>query len=263
MHRIIDHAAVQHGIAARVITRSIEGPIHQHRITPPSETRVAPCRQAFRKRTGIVHGRSGSERWPGTPGATSRPGMGSQAVGAMMPYGQPAPVSRIRSPGSSHHAEDRIMMVDLTFVPLLEKLAGQASDDRTLRHPDRCRAYAARPPCRNAIAYEDWLAETDADFIWDDARREYRRPVFVTRRGPPAIAERRALFAPLERAARDGRRVPADSHSASRSGERQPSWSSSRCSTPTPGPPLMPCRWPVREDGPSRCQARRRHRSSS
>ncbi len=41
-----------------------------------------------------------------------------------------------------NHAEDRVMMIDLTFVPLLEKLADKLHDHRALRRAHRRRAHA-------------------------------------------------------------------------------------------------------------------------
>ena len=56
-----------------------------------------------------------------------------------------------------NHAEDRVMLTDLTFVPLLEKLADQLPSIERYHRADRrrpCRATSLR----NAVAYEAWLA---------------------------------------------------------------------------------------------------------
>jgi fatty-acyl-CoA synthase len=64
-----------------------------------------------------------------------------------------------------NHAEDRMMLVDLTFLPLLEKIA-----DRL--RPIECYVVltdAAHMPAttlKNAVAYEEWIAEVDGDFAW-------------------------------------------------------------------------------------------------
>src|SRR5262249_2884548 len=68
---------------------------------------------------------------------------------------QPAPVHR---PDFLDHQsrQDRVMMTDLTFVPLLEKLADRlATIERYIVFTD-----AARMPAttlRNAVAYEEWI----------------------------------------------------------------------------------------------------------
>src|ERR1700719_1630396 len=64
-----------------------------------------------------------------------------------------------------NHAEDRVVLVDLTFVPLLEKLADKLPTvERYIVLTDA----AHMPPTtlRSAVAYETWIAETDGDFVW-------------------------------------------------------------------------------------------------
>jgi fatty-acyl-CoA synthase len=67
--------------------------------------------------------------------------------------------------GIVNHAEDRVMMTDLTFVPLLEKLAEKLpSIERYIVLTDA----AHMPPTklRNAVAFEEWIGEADDDFAW-------------------------------------------------------------------------------------------------
>ena len=84
---------------------------------------------------------TGSRRWPGTPGGTLKPGTASWASARVYhtvnPRLFPEQIVWI-----VNHAEDRIVMTDLTFVPLLEKLADKMPSDRALRRADRRRAYA-------------------------------------------------------------------------------------------------------------------------
>jgi fatty-acyl-CoA synthase len=62
-------------------------------------------------------------------------------------------------------AEDRVMLVDLTFVPLLEKLADRLPTiERYIILTDA--AHMPATTLRNAIAYETWIAEADGDFAW-------------------------------------------------------------------------------------------------
>jgi fatty-acyl-CoA synthase len=64
-----------------------------------------------------------------------------------------------------NHAEDRVMMTDLTFVPLLEKLAdGFASIERYVILTDA--AHMPSTKLRNAVPYEEWIGEVDGDFAW-------------------------------------------------------------------------------------------------
>jgi fatty-acyl-CoA synthase len=64
-----------------------------------------------------------------------------------------------------NHAEDRVMMTDLTFVPLLEKLADKlTSIERYVVLTDA--AHMPKTTLRNAVPYEEWIAEADGDFVW-------------------------------------------------------------------------------------------------
>ena len=58
-----------------------------------------------------------------------------------------------------NHAEDRIIFVDLTFVPLLDAILPHMSQGRARRHNDRrIAAYAGRPSFPSVVAYEDAIA---------------------------------------------------------------------------------------------------------
>ena len=70
---------------------------------------------------------TGSRRSPGTPGGISRAWYGIIGIGAIYhtvnPRLFPEQIAWI-----VNHAEDRMMIADLTFVPLLEKLADKLHD---------------------------------------------------------------------------------------------------------------------------------------
>jgi fatty-acyl-CoA synthase len=64
-----------------------------------------------------------------------------------------------------NHAEDRVMITDLTFVPLLEKLADRLPTiERYVILTDS--AHMPQTSLKNAIAYEDWIGAVDGDFAW-------------------------------------------------------------------------------------------------
>jgi fatty-acyl-CoA synthase len=64
-----------------------------------------------------------------------------------------------------NHAEDRVMMADLTFVPLLEKLSDRLpSIERYVIYTDA--AHMPATSLKNAVPYEQWIAEVDGDFAW-------------------------------------------------------------------------------------------------
>ena len=63
------------------------------------------------------------------------------------------------------HAQDRVMMTDLTFVPLLEKLADRLpSIERYIVLTDS--ANMPKTSLKNAVPYEAWIGEVDGDFAW-------------------------------------------------------------------------------------------------
>ena len=161
-HRIIDHAATNHGGRA-VITRSIEGPIHH---TNYAEIRARAMRVAQQlDRDGIALGdRVATLAWNTWRHLESWYGI--LGIGAIYhtinPRLFPEQIAWI-----INHAEDRVMMTDLTFLPLLEKIADKLpSIERYIVFTDA--AHMPATPLRNAIAYEEWLAEADGDFAWKD-----------------------------------------------------------------------------------------------
>jgi acyl-CoA synthetase (AMP-forming)/AMP-acid ligase II len=160
IHKVIDYAATEHG-RREVVSRSVEGPIH--RITY-REIRERALRVA--KRLGMDRIREGDrvatlawntwrhlEAWYGITG-----------VGAVYHTINPR-LFEDQIVYIANHAEDRILFVDLTFVPLLEKLAERLPKvERFIVLTDAAHMPATR--LRNAVAYEEWLAEADGDFNW-------------------------------------------------------------------------------------------------
>ena len=64
-----------------------------------------------------------------------------------------------------NHAGDRMMLDDLTFVPLLEKIADKLPTiERYVVLTDA--AHMPKTTLKNAVAYEDWIGEVDGDFAW-------------------------------------------------------------------------------------------------
>ena len=158
--KIIDHAAIQHG-DREVVTRSIEGPLHR---TDYAAVRRRALRGAKRlAAAGIAMGdRVATLAWN-----TSRhveawyaiTGLGA-VCHTINPRLFPDQIAWI-----VNHAEDRLMLVDLTFVPLLEKLAdGLPSIERYVVLTDA--GHMPSTSLRNAVDYESWLAEADEDFAW-------------------------------------------------------------------------------------------------
>lgn len=159
-HRVIDHAAIQHG-PREIVSRSVEGPLHR---TTYREARQRALKVAQRlQRQGLKEGDRVAtlawntwrhfEAWYGITG------MGG-VYHTINPRLFPDQIAYI-----VNHAADRLVMTDLTFVPLLEKLQDKLQTvERYVILTDA--AHMPQTSLRNAIAYEDWIAEVDGDFRW-------------------------------------------------------------------------------------------------
>jgi fatty-acyl-CoA synthase len=159
-HRIIDHAATYHA-ERRIVSRSIEGPFH---ITNYAEIRKRSLRVAQRlEKDGIKLGdRVATLAW--NTWRHIEAWYGILGLGAVYhtinPRLFPEQIIWI-----VNHAEDRVMITDLTFVPLLEKLAGRLpSIERYVVLTDT--AHMPATSLKNAVPYEQWIAEVDGDFAW-------------------------------------------------------------------------------------------------
>ena len=159
-HRVIDHAATNHPERA-VISRSVEGPIHT---TNYAAIRARALKVAQRlERDGIKLGdRVATLAW--NTWRHLEAWYGIMGIGGIYhtvnPRLFPDQIAWI-----INHAEHRVMMVDLTFLPLLEKLADKlTSVERYVVLTDADHMPAT--PLRNAVPYEEWIGEVDGDFAW-------------------------------------------------------------------------------------------------
>jgi fatty-acyl-CoA synthase len=159
-HRVIDHAATCHP-ARTVVSRSLEGPFHT---TNYAEIRARALKVAQRlERDGIRLGdRVATLAW--NTWRHLEAWYGIMGIGAIYHTVNPRLFAE-QIVWIINHAEDRVILVDLTFVPLLEKLADKLPTvERYIVLTDA----AHMPPTslRNAVAYETWIAEADGDFAW-------------------------------------------------------------------------------------------------
>src|ERR1700738_4387790 len=156
-HRIIDHAAIQYG-KRKVVSRSIEGPLVE---TNYAEIRKRALKVSQRLvKDGIKPGdRVGTLAWNTWRHLEAWYGiLGAGAVyHTVNPRLFPEQIVWI-----VNHAEDRVMCTDLTFVPLLEKLADKlTSIERYVVLTDA--AHMPKTTLRNAVPYEEWTAEGGGD----------------------------------------------------------------------------------------------------
>jgi fatty-acyl-CoA synthase len=160
LHRIIDHAAIYHG-ERPVVTRSVEGPIVT---TNYAAIRARALKVAQRlEKDGVKLGdRVATMAW--NTWRHLECWYGILGIGAIYhtvnPRLFPEQIIWI-----INHAADRVMMVDLTFVPILEKIADKLPTiERYIVLTDA--AHMPQTTLKNAVPYEEWLAEVDGDFTW-------------------------------------------------------------------------------------------------
>ena len=160
VHRVLDHAATYAG-DKEIVSRSVEGPLRR---TNWAEIRGRSLKlaKALTKR-GIKPGdrlatlawntERHLEAWYGITGAGG-------VYHTLNPRLFPEQLVYI-----ANHAEDRLIFVDLTFVPLLEKIQDQLKTVETYVILTDA-ANLPQTSLRNVLAYEDLLAEGDEDFDW-------------------------------------------------------------------------------------------------
>ena len=157
---ILDHAAVNHG-DREMVTRSIEGPIRR---TTYGDLRNRALRVAKALHNeGVVLGdRIATMAW--NTDRHFETWYGIMGIGAICHTLNPRLFAE-QLVYIINHAEDKVLFVDLTFVPLLEALADKLpSINKYIILTDE--AHMPSTSLRNAIAYESWLAGYDADFAW-------------------------------------------------------------------------------------------------
>jgi len=161
-HRIIEHAAKYHG-TQEIVTRSVEGPIVRTNYAEIHK-RALKVSQML-QRDGIKFGdRVATIAWN-----TARHlecWYGIMGIGAIChtvnPRLFPEQIAWI-----VNHAEDSVVITDLTFVPILEKLADKLPTvKRFIVLTDK--AHMPQTTLKNAVAYEEWQAQADGDFVWED-----------------------------------------------------------------------------------------------
>jgi acyl-CoA synthetase (AMP-forming)/AMP-acid ligase II len=160
VHKVLDHANNHHA-NQEVVSRAVEGGIHRYTYGELYK-RSKRCAKALRK-LGVNKGDVVAtlawntyrhvEAWYGI--------MGLGAVcHTLNPRLFPEQLVYI-----ANHAEDKYLFTDLTFVPLVEKLAPSIPSLKgVIIMTDR--AHMPKTGISNAICYEDLIADVDDDFEW-------------------------------------------------------------------------------------------------
>ena len=159
-HKILDYAALQHG-GREIVSRSVEGPVVR--------TNYAAVRQRALKvaqrlaRDGFKPGeRIGTLAW--NTGRHIEAWYGIMGMGAVYhtlnPRLFPDQIAWIMN-----DAADQALFVDLTFMPIVEKIAPLVKSLRRIIVLTDA-AHMPQTALPNVVAYEEWLAEADGDFAW-------------------------------------------------------------------------------------------------
>jgi fatty-acyl-CoA synthase len=159
-HRILEHAAAIHG-NQEVVTRSVEGPIVRTTYKHIHE-RALKVSQALDKAGIKIGDRIATIAWN-----TARHlecWYGIMGIGAIChtvnPRLFPDQIAWI-----VNHAQHRIVISDITFVPVLEQVAAKMpSVERYVVLTDK--AHMPETKLKNAVAYEEWIGACDGDFTW-------------------------------------------------------------------------------------------------
>jgi fatty-acyl-CoA synthase len=161
-HKIIEHAAKYHG-TQEVVTRSVEGPIHRTNYRQIHERALKVSERL--ERDGIKLGdRVATIAW--NTWRHLECWYGIMGIGAIShtvnPRLFPEQIAWI-----INHAQDRIVMTDITFVPVLEKIADRMpSVERYVVLTDK--AHMPETTLKNAVNYEDWIGEADGKIKWKE-----------------------------------------------------------------------------------------------
>ena len=158
--KVIDHAASQFG-NQEVVSRLVEGPIHRETYQALRARSLQLAKSLTQ--SGIKNGdriatlawntHRHLELWYGITGLggiyhTVNPRLFDDQIVYII-----------------NHAEDRLLFLDLTFVPLVERIASRlTSIERFVILTDA--AHMPNTALKNATAYEEYIAQSDSDFIW-------------------------------------------------------------------------------------------------
>jgi acyl-CoA synthetase (AMP-forming)/AMP-acid ligase II len=160
IHTILDHGALNHG-ERELVTRGVEGPIRRSTLADlrTRSLKVAKAldgegvREGDRIATMAWNTDRHMEAWFGIMGTgaichTLNPRLFAEQLDYIV-----------------NHAEDDIMFVDLTFLPLVEALKGKF---KTVRKYIVLTDAEHMPDTSlpGAVAYEDWIGAVDDDYQW-------------------------------------------------------------------------------------------------
>ena len=158
---ILDHAALNHA-EREIVTRSIEGPIRRYTYHD-LRLRALRVAKALHNEGVVVGDRIATMAW--NTDRHVEAWFGIMGLGAISHTVNPRLFVE-QLVYIFNHAEDKMLFVDLTFVPLIEAIAAKLPTiKKYIILTDEAHMPATSLP--NAHAYETWLAASDADFRWN------------------------------------------------------------------------------------------------
>jgi acyl-CoA synthetase (AMP-forming)/AMP-acid ligase II len=163
---LLDHAAQYHG-DTEIVSRTNEGPIHRYTYAE-AERRSKQLANALR-RLGIKLGdRVGTLAWNGYRHYELY--FGVSGIGAICHTINPR-LFHDQLDYIVNHAEDALIFFDLSFAPLIEKLA---SHWKSVKHfvAMTDRAHMPAIAVKNLLCYEELIAAESPDLVWPEFDEE-------------------------------------------------------------------------------------------
>jgi acyl-CoA synthetase (AMP-forming)/AMP-acid ligase II len=164
VHRVLDHAAQWHG-EREIVSRTVEGPIHRQTYRD-LDRRSRSLASAAQAKLGIKKGDIvATMAWNGYRHMEIWYGIMSlgAVVHTLNPRLFPEQLNYI-----INHAEDQWIFLDLTFVPLFEKLQSTLPTvTGYVIMTDRAHMPEATT-LKNLVCYEDLIADGDDTFAWPE-----------------------------------------------------------------------------------------------
>ncbi len=158
--KILDHAAAQHP-KRTILTRSVEGPLHTTDYAT-LRRRSLQCAKRLEKHGIRLGDRVATLAW--NTWRHMEVWYGLLGLGAIYHTVNPR-LFHEQIAWIVNDAEDRLLFVDLTFLPVIEKLIGHMPTlEQVIVLTDA--AHMPATTLKNAVDYESWLAEADDDFAW-------------------------------------------------------------------------------------------------
>ncbi len=164
VHRVLDHAAQWHG-EREIVSRTVEGPIHRQTYRD-LDRRSRSLASAAQAKLGVKKGDIiATMAWNGYRHMEIWYGIMSlgAVVHTLNPRLFPEQLNYI-----INHAEDQWIFLDLTFVPLFEKLQTTLPTVKGYIIMTDQAHMPAQTTLKNPFCYEDLMADGDANFVWPE-----------------------------------------------------------------------------------------------